>query len=217
MSQTPPKVQSPASAKKRAREDPEPRTHRLTRRTKLPPTATRSASDKLSPPDNDDSSSVSPSSEEPSSDDSSADEDGDADSDEDLDALGAINLRANRGTKPCMKMNTQDEPDVRAFLRDFLPKLKAANEELESERQAGTLKDKMMDNAGEEADGQYIEMNLGLGVLEERDPDAKDDESESDDDSEHNQAKDILAKLMGREGKAEDVGIQEVGTAQDTT
>lgn len=98
------------------------------------------------------------SSEEPSSDESSED-----DSDDELqsdleDEDGIVNLPAVRARKPNMKL-PKDElgPDLRPFLANFLPQLKAANEALEKEREAGTLK--AIDGEGAvEGDGEYIEM-----------------------------------------------------------
>lgn len=103
---------------------------------------------------------LSSSSEEPSSESSSEDEQGDAASDMSLEEQegkdGVINLRV--GKKPTMKLD-KDElgPDIRIFLKDFLPQLKAANEELEAQRKAGTLGSRMID-ANEETGEQYIEM-----------------------------------------------------------
>jgi hypothetical protein len=107
----------------------------------------------------------------------------------------------------------QEDTDIREFLKDFLPKLKAANEELEAERKAGTLEKKKIeaDDGAEEAEGQYIEMNLGLGVLEEKDPNAPSDSSDSDSDTENpGKEKDILGKLMRREKHTDPAQIQEV-------
>lgn len=65
--------------------------------------------------------------------------------------------------------------------------------------------------------------NLGLGVLEEKDSNAENNESrspnsESDGGEEgaHTQEKDIMGKLMGRD-KPEAVGIQEVTDTQHDT
>jgi hypothetical protein len=63
-----------------------------------------------------------------------------------------VNLRANRGQKPTFK------PDIRTFLKDFLPQLKAANEELEAQRKAGTLKKREIDAVDADEDKEYIEM-----------------------------------------------------------
>ena len=111
----------------------------------------------------DSGSELSESSEEPSSESSSEDEDDDVASDANLEEHegqdGVINLRVGQGKKPTMKLD-QDElgPDIRTFLKDFLPQLKAANEELEAQRQAGTLKTKEIDTTETEDGEQYIEM-----------------------------------------------------------
>lgn len=66
--------------------------------------------------------------------------------------------------------SSEDEEDATATLplRDrlasFLPQLKAANERTEALRRAGKLR--TLDQV--EGDGPHIEMNLGLGVLEEQ-------------------------------------------------
>lgn len=116
----------------------------------------------------DDESWVSESSEEPSdesSEDSSEAEDDEEQEhgmDEDL-RLGAedvVNLRANRGTRPDFKLPGEEElEDIRPFLKDFLPQLKAANEELEAQKAAGTLQTSEI--VGEEEtddEEQYIEL-----------------------------------------------------------
>jgi hypothetical protein len=98
------------------------------------------------------------SSEEPSSDESS-EEDSDEELQSDLeDENGIVNLPAVRARKPNMKL-PKDElgPDLRPFLANFLPQLKAANEALEKEREAGTLKAIDGEDAVE-GDGEYIEM-----------------------------------------------------------
>jgi hypothetical protein len=112
------------------------------------------------------SSEPSESSEDPSSEDSSSEDEADDDDDEGEDTEmedqaspdGVVNLRANRGKKPVMKLREDEDlgPDIRGFLKDFLPKLKEANEELERQREAGTLKS--LDAGGEEDGEPYIEM-----------------------------------------------------------
>ncbi|KAF2733597.1 hypothetical protein EJ04DRAFT_535373 [Polyplosphaeria fusca] len=165
--------------------------------------------------DVDSESRLSESSEEPSSD-SSSDDDDDADSDLDMDdEQGIVNLRANQGKKPKMKLAKEDLGDeLIPFLKDFLPQLKKANDELHARRQAGTLKHDEIELDGE-GEGQYIEMDLGLGVLEEKDPNAR---SLSEDDSGEKTAdssgatteKDILGKLMGCDRTKDEPGIVEV-------
>jgi hypothetical protein len=182
--------------------------------------------------DSDSESEISDSSEEPSSD-SSSDEDSEPESETESasdvasadNEDGVIKLRANRGKKPRMKISKAElGPDLRPFLKDFLPQLKAANDELEAAKLAGTLKDKTIEEDGEDQDDgerQYIEMDLGLGVLEEREPNADGDsassESESDDDGANTpKQKDIMAKLMGRKTENEKAGIQEVANVPET-
>ena len=107
------------------------------------------------------SSELSESSEEPSDLSSSEDEDAestvvDAETSKEPEV---VNLRANRGTKPTYKLDEEDfGPDIRTFLKDFLPQLRAANEELEAQRKEGTLKKREIDAVDAEEDQQYIEM-----------------------------------------------------------
>jgi len=165
----------------------------------------------------DSDSELSESSEEPSSDESSSEEE---DDDEDTEMEdqegqdGVVNLRANRGKKPVMRLGNEDlGPDIRDFLKDFLPQLKAANEELEAQKKAGTLRS--LDAAPEDEGEPYIEMNLGLGVLEEKDPNANSDSDSASDTEDGEQEKDVLGKLMGREKKKQDSAAIEV--VQNTT
>ncbi|KAF2742057.1 hypothetical protein M011DRAFT_472550 [Sporormia fimetaria CBS 119925] len=132
----------------------------------------------------------------------------DAHADEDI-----INLRANRGEKPPMRLDKNDlGPDIRDFLKDFLPQLKAANEELEAERRAGTLRDREIE-VHDDAEDHYIEMDLGLGVLEERDSDAagaSGSSSASSSDTEEHKKADVMGKLLGRREPAEKASIEEI-------
>ncbi|KGO69498.1 hypothetical protein PITC_014530 [Penicillium italicum] len=96
-------------------------------------------------------------------------------------------------------------------LNAFLPKMKDANEDLQRQIEAGEAGDLVLDNAGENGE-QYIEMDLGLGVLEEkRDGDSSSDEQTDDEGSkgatgagktpqEMNDS-DIIGKLMGGKSK----------------
>jgi hypothetical protein len=123
------------------------------------------ASDYTSNNDNDSDSELSSSSEEPSDDSSSEeeDQDGDTDMSEHVAKDGVVNLVANRGKKPVMKLGVDDEelgPDIRGFLKDFLPQLKASNDELERQKKAGTLQS--IDAPEEEEGKPYIEMVSGL-------------------------------------------------------
>jgi hypothetical protein len=115
--------------------------------------------------DSDISSELSESSDEPS-DDSSDEEDSEAKNATTPGTEAVVNLRANRGKKPVMRLHKGEVgEDIRPFLKDFLPKLKAANEELEAQRRAGTLERVEMEEKADvamedEDDGeeQYIEL-----------------------------------------------------------
>ncbi|KAG2204567.1 uncharacterized protein EV154DRAFT_313463 [Mucor mucedo] len=68
--------------------------------------------------------------------------------------------------------------DILSRVQAFLPQLKSANEQLK----AADPKSLDIENV-EEDDGQYIEMNLGLGVYEEKRPGQSDSEDEDSDDN----------------------------------
>ncbi|GLA72400.1 hypothetical protein AtubIFM55763_002932 [Aspergillus tubingensis] len=79
-------------------------------------------------------------------------------------------------------------PDLLSRLSAFLPQMKTANEKLEQEIAAGRAKDVRLEIDGDDDDDEdedmegkrYIEMNLGLGVLEEKRPgDDEEDHLES--------------------------------------
>ncbi|KAH7384108.1 hypothetical protein DE146DRAFT_636250 [Phaeosphaeria sp. MPI-PUGE-AT-0046c] len=178
-------------------------------------------------PASDSDSELSESSEEPSSESSGEDE---SDAEESKNTAntkqqarrrkndGITNLRAGQGQKPIMRLDKNDMgPDIRDFLKGFLPQLKAANEELVAHRKAGTLKSREIDMVDAPEEEEYIEMDLGLGVLEEKKSNAHDssdsdsDDTMADDDKETH----VLSKLMGRVDNTKDApGIQEVQDAQ---
>lgn len=172
---------------------------------------------------NDESSEVSTSSEEVSSD---SDEDSDVEADEVSQQGDAGNVEASeepitvRGaTKPSMKLSKVDRElgtSLRSRLKAFLPKMAEANRELEAERAAGTLEQRNIENMEDDEDDQYIEMNLGLGVLEEKDPNASNlsSDSESDDEggSEGKRERDIMGKLMGQQRHGAGIQIVEDAT-----
>lgn len=171
----------------------------------------------------DSESELSESSEEPSSESSSEDESDVEESKSTAEAKqqarrgksdGITNLRAGQGQKPIMRINKDDMgPDIRDFLKDFLPQLKAANEELVAHRKAGTLKSREIDMVDAPEEEEYIEMDLGLGVLEEKNPSA-DDSSDSDSDESmadgDDKETDRLRKLMGQNTTKKAPVIQEV-------
>ncbi|KAI4628475.1 hypothetical protein J4E83_003025 [Alternaria metachromatica] len=170
----------------------------------------------------DSDSELSESSEEPSSDESSSEEEDDDGEDTEMELEepqsqdGVVNLRANRGTKPIMRLGDEDlGPDIRGFLKDFLPQLKAANEELEAQKKAGTLKS-LETVEGQDEGEPYIEMDLGLGVLEEKDPNADSDKDSASDAEDSDKEKDVLGKLMGRE-KRDPASIEVVQNTTEST
>ena len=76
--------------------------------------------------------------------------------------------------------------------------MRSANEELEVERKEGTLDARNIENIGDktvESSG-HIEMNLGLGVLEEK----EDCDSDSDSDTNSESSSDITEALERPEG-----------------
>ncbi|KAJ5513908.1 hypothetical protein N7463_003460 [Penicillium fimorum] len=103
------------------------------------------------------------------------------------------------------------DSDILSRLNAFLPKMKDANEDLQRKIEAGEAGDLIVDNADENGE-QYIEMDLGLGVLEEKRDGDSSSEEESDDEEprgatgaektpkEMNDS-DIIGKLMGGKNK----------------
>lgn len=161
-----------------------------------------------------DSSVVSSSSEEPSS---------DSDQDSEADEITALPLPPDpEARRRIYQRQAPPTSTLSERLKTFLPQLAAANEELERDRAAGKLAEKSLENVRED-EGHYIEMNLGLGVLKERDPNKMDSGSESEDEQddemditaggqdEHKaKEQDVLGKLMGKRQSKAAAGIQEV-------
>ncbi|KAJ5161485.1 hypothetical protein N7492_006877 [Penicillium capsulatum] len=103
-----------------------------------------------------------------------------------------------------------------ARLSEFMPKIKDANDNLEKEIAAGRGKDLMLDSV-EEGDGKdYIEMNLGLGVLEEKrngdeDPSSNVTGAQGSSKLETSGGdSDLLGKLMGEDESGEKPSIEEM-------
>ncbi|OGE56132.1 hypothetical protein PENARI_c003G07884 [Penicillium arizonense] len=102
------------------------------------------------------------------------------------------------------------DSELLSRLNAFLPKMKNANEDLQKEIEAGRVGDLVLDNADESGE-QYIEMDLGLGVLEEKKEGDSSSEDEDEDDREDAKTgsgaagntsqelkdSDIIGKLMG--------------------
>ncbi|KAL4809430.1 hypothetical protein BDV18DRAFT_80436 [Aspergillus unguis] len=156
---------------------------------------------------------------------SSDDEDGESDNDDQTDAAGNNGLNNDEGItslparrKPNICRLNQ-EPSLLSRLSAFLPQMKTANEDLEKEIAAGRAKDIQLDDEEEgedQKDGQYIEMNLGLGVLEEKRPgDESDNEQETNSPTgphESNQDTNLMDRLMGKDkASSEKPSIQDLG------
>ncbi|KAL5342319.1 hypothetical protein BJX70DRAFT_316613 [Aspergillus crustosus] len=108
------------------------------------------------------------------------------------------------------------EPGLLSRLSAFLPQMKTANEDLQKEIDAGRAKDIRLDEEEEShGDGQYIEMNLGLGVLEEKrsGDDENPDDGESKDPEPRRPETNVLDHLMGKEesSPSDKPSIQDLG------
>lgn len=96
--------------------------------------------------------------------------------------------------------------------------MKEANDVLEREREAGTLAERGIENIKDE-EGKYIEMDLGLGVLEERGGSGfESDGSETEDDYDACEIPDVdkipvrRPRLSGRKGALDQLmGTPKVG------
>lgn len=119
-----------------------------------------------------------------------------------------------------MKLN-QPGGGLLQRLKTFLPALEAANQELEKEKKDGTIERRNIERV-EEGEGSYIELDLGLGVLEEKNDDIttgkQDSDSESDGlDEDCGAGKkdlDVISKLMGhKKDEQKSAQIEEVGEA----
>jgi len=182
--------------------------------------------------DEDDSSTSESSSEE--------DSDGDSDSDDDggINTAALIELltaQAAQADSAHQENHTIDEsslqipgrapqkPDMKSFprpglsIRDrvaaFLPELAAANQELEELRRNGELDDKIIDdytNNDGNGGGRYIEMDLGLGVLEEKNADAPVSDRESEPENDDGVMDNLMGRKSKRENDAATAGIEEV-------
>ncbi|CEP19646.1 hypothetical protein [Parasitella parasitica] len=79
--------------------------------------------------------------------------------------------------------NTNTSDSILSRVQAFLPQLKNANEQLENKN----LSELNIENVDNE-DGQYIEMNLGLGVYEEK----KSRESDTDNEDESSNVEGLM-------------------------
>ncbi|CCG83262.1 protein of unknown function [Taphrina deformans PYCC 5710] len=97
---------------------------------------------------------------------------------------------SRKSSKPLISKPEIQSSNIRSRLNSFLPDLKAANEALPEDR--SSLNIEKLDDAD-----QYIEMDLGLGVLEEKHED--DDSSSSSGDDEEDEHGDVLSRLMKKQ------------------
>ena len=126
------------------------------------------------------------------------------------------------GSLPTLSHPASDAPTLQARLASFLPRLRKANDNL---LDSADILQRRVDEVGED-ESEYIEMNLGLGVLKEkaRTGDGQiilhDSASSSDDSSaedcgsrgEGGGRKDVMNELMGRKvTKSSQPTVQELG------
>ena len=120
-------------------------------------------------------------------------------------------------------MNNNTSPTVKSRLDALLPRMREANQELEVERREGKLGERNIEALDEE-EGGYVEMNLGLGVLEEKkkqtqigyedeaDTDEGEEQEESDGDEVRDRKLPALLPITKRGGK---VGIEVLADAAE--
>jgi len=135
---------------------------------------------------------------------SSVEDNGDDDSlsnasarDDELTSDNITTLRPNN-VRPNISLDLIKDSAVASKLPGFLAQMRAANQELEEEKSAGTLANRRieLDDSDSAIEGeQHIEMNLGLGVLEEKN-DGTSTTSESDFCNEEGDGN-IMEKLLG--------------------
>ncbi len=123
------------------------------------------------------------------------------------------NITTLRATneRPKISLELIKDSTVASRLPGFLAQMHAANQELEEEKSAGTLANRRieLDESDSAAEGvQHIEMNLGLGVLEEKNYGSS-TTTESDSSSDEGDL-DIMKKLLGGKRKR---GLEEEGEA----
>jgi len=127
----------------------------------------------------------------------------------------SLHIPGSAPKKPDMKSFPRPGLSIRDRVAAFLPELAAANQELEELRRNGGLNAKILDDYTDKdgkGQGGYIEMDLGLGVLEEKNGQGgPESESESETGNAENDDS-VMDDLMGRKGKRETeaAGIEEV-------
>ncbi|KAK2813420.1 hypothetical protein FQN50_000736 [Emmonsiellopsis sp. PD_5] len=147
---------------------------------------------------------------------------------------GEIISIPQRRPPPKPSIGLSRDSALRTRLASFLPELRSANEDLEKDISTGNVPRLELDHdENGRIDGQYIEMDLGLGVLEEKADDdetisASSSESESsvsDNDDDNNdtqpakrtqsrthQKASVMNKLMGNKSKTKRPNIEEMAS-----
>lgn len=127
-----------------------------------------------------------------SSSDGDDDDSEDAD-DEDMATITTIGAPSKPPIRPSNLIGRAS--DLRARLASLLPRMAEANEQLKN----GEMEISMEDVEDGE---RHIEMDLGLGVLEEkRDDTSSESESSEDGEADGDKERDVLGRLMGQERK----------------
>ncbi|PQE12158.1 Cysteine ase protein [Rutstroemia sp. NJR-2017a BVV2] len=147
--------------------------------------------------------------------DSTSESDSDSDSSSDSDSEQEIPLIRPLNARPVMRVSALPRSEGLAGLPDFLKRMKEANEELKRKVEAGGRRGLEDVREGE----SYVEMDLGLGVWEEKkegvgsEEESEDEEesgSEGEDEDGEGDTRMGDGKAKGKEKKRKNVGIEEV-------
>ncbi|KAL8657159.1 MAG: hypothetical protein Q9226_002199 [Calogaya cf. arnoldii] len=93
----------------------------------------------------------------------------------DVNSSSSVASSSSASRRPLPPITNPTPSTLHSRLSTFLPTIRASNAELERERLAGTLNNRNIENLSSASDSEsedeekpYIEMDLGLGVLEEK-------------------------------------------------
>ncbi|KAL8847455.1 MAG: hypothetical protein Q9221_007524 [Calogaya cf. arnoldii] len=110
-----------------------------------------------------------------SSSDLDADSDSESTTSNNSDSSSSITSSSSASRRPLPPVTNPTPSTLHSRLSTFLPTIRASNAELERERLAGTLHNRNIENFSSTSDSEseggekpYIEMDFGLGVLEEK-------------------------------------------------
>ncbi|KZF26625.1 hypothetical protein L228DRAFT_243113 [Xylona heveae TC161] len=165
--------------------------------------------------------STSPSASEDETSSSGEDSDEDEGGDQRPQAGDDITTLPRPGKPQITNKYAADGAGLMSRLSSFLPQLAAANASLEEDRAAGRLEERSFEIPEGTDKEHYIEMDLGLGVLEEKHPDAtsssggSDDEEHTGNDMDIDRSKDkdsnIMGHLMGQKNSTTKPKIEDLG------